>query len=181
MGLFYSVVGLLGDQERRFLILGLEGSGKSTILDRLTMGKTIQRVPTVGLNVETLQFDNIHFTVWDVGSQDRTKSIWSQCYDRTQGLIYVVDSNDVKRIEESALELQKLLLVEELRASILLVMANKQDLPNNVSVPELTEKLGLHRVTDRPWFVQSTNGQSQEGLFEGLQWLAKTVKDKYKN
>jgi signal recognition particle receptor subunit beta len=91
-------------------------------------------------------------------------------------LIYVVDSNDVKRIEESALELEKLLREEEMRNAVLLVLANKQDLPNAVSVSELTERLGLHRIRDRPWNVQATCAMSGDGLHEGMEWLSNAIK-----
>jgi signal recognition particle receptor subunit beta len=84
----------------------------------------------------------------------------------------VVDSNDVKRIEESSLELEKLLREDEMRHAVLLVLANKQDLPNAVSVSELTERLGLQRIRDRPWNVQATCAMSGDGLHEGMEWLA---------
>ena len=66
-------------------------------------------------------------------------------------MIFVVDSNDRERISYSSDELFTLLKEDLLKSSLLLVMANKQDLPNAMSVQEITEKLELHKITDREW------------------------------
>jgi len=61
---------------------------------------------------------------------------------------------------------------EELRESVILVFANKQDLPNALSTSELTEKLGLHNLRGRKWFVQAACATQGTGLYEGLDWLS---------
>jgi len=94
------------------------------------------------------------------------------------GIIYVVDSNDRERIDEAALELQKVLREDELRDSVLLVLANKQDLPNAMSVAEVTDKLGLHSLRSRQWYIQATCATSGDGLYEGLDWLSTALKNK---
>lgn len=113
----------------------------------------------------------------DVGGQDKIRPLWRHYYQNTQGIIYVVDSNDKERIDEAALELQKLLKEDELRDAVVLVLANKQDLPNAMTVAEVTEKLGIHNLR-RPWFTQATCANSGEGLYEGLDWLASELKNK---
>ncbi|XP_037503169.2 ADP-ribosylation factor 4-like, partial [Rhipicephalus sanguineus] len=89
-----------------------------------------------------------------------------------QGLIFVVDSNDRERITEAQDELQKMLSEDELRDAILLLFANKQDLPNAMPVGELTEKLGLNQLRNRRWYIQSTCATQGQGLYEGLDWLS---------
>lgn len=86
-----------------------------------------------GFNVETVEYKNIQFTVWDVGGQDKIRPLWRHYFQNTQGIIFVVDSNDRDRIVEAREELQRMLNEDELRDAILLVFANKQDLP--VSYP----------------------------------------------
>jgi signal recognition particle receptor subunit beta len=81
-------------------------------------------------------------------------------------LIFVVDSNDRERVGEAAEELQKMLNEDELRDAALLVFANKQDLPNAMSVAEITDKLGLHSLRSRKWYIQSTCATT--GLFLNL-------------
>ena len=50
-----------------------------------------------GFNVETVEYKNIAFTVWDVGGRGKTAALWRHYLDNTQALIFVVDSNDKYR------------------------------------------------------------------------------------
>jgi len=153
-------------------MVGLDAAGKTTILYKLKLGEIVTTIPTIGFNVETVQYKKINFTVWDVGGQDKIRPLWRHYYQNTQGLIFVVDSNDRDRISEAAEELQKMLREEELREAHLLVFANKQDLPGAMSVSEMTDKLGLQNLGGRKWYIQSTCATSGDGLYEGLDWLA---------
>lgn len=81
-----------------------------------------------------MEYKNIQFTVWDVGGQDKIRPLWRHYFQNTQGIIFVVDSNDRDRIVEAREELQRMLNEDELRDAILLVFANKQDLPVSISV-----------------------------------------------
>ena len=103
---------------------------------RLKLGKPKKTIPTIGFNVETVEYKNISFTVWDVGGQDKIRPLWRHYYQNTQGVIFVVDSNDRDRIDAARDELHRMLNEDELRESILLVFANKQDLPNAMSAAE---------------------------------------------
>jgi signal recognition particle receptor subunit beta len=94
-------------------------------------------------------------------------------------LIFVVDSNDTKRINEAKDELHKLLSEDELRETILLVYANKQDLPNAVNPCELGNRLGLNAITNRPWQVQGTCATTGYGLYEGLDWLGEEINHRF--
>lgn len=84
---------------------------------------------SIGFNVETVEYKNISFTVWDVGGQDKIRPLWRHYFQNTQGVIFVVDSNDRERVSEAREELQRMLNEDELRDALLLVFANKQDLP----------------------------------------------------
>ncbi|CAB3384465.1 Hypothetical predicted protein [Cloeon dipterum] len=102
-----------------------------------------------GFNVETVEYKNICFTVWDVGGQDKIRPLWRHYFQNTQGLIFVIDSNDRERIGEAQRELEHMLKEDELRDAVLLVFANKQDLPNAMNAAELTDKLGLNQLRNR--------------------------------
>lgn len=156
----------------RILMVGLDAAGKTTILYKLKLGEIVTTIPTIGFNVETVEYKNISFTVWDVGGQDKIRPLWRHYFTNTQGLIFVVDSNDRERIAEANDELQKMLQEEELSDAMLLVFANKQDLPNAYSISEITDKLGLHSVKSRKWYVQGTCATQGTGLYEGLDWLS---------
>ena len=159
----------------RILMVGLDAAGKTTILYKLKLGEVVTTIPTIGFNVETVEYKNISFTVWDVGGQDKIRPLWRHYFQNTQGLIFVVDTNDRERIEEGAEELNKMLAEDELRDAALLVFGNKQDLPNAMSVAEVTDKLGLHTMRNRQWYIQGCCATSGDGLYEGLDWLSSTL------
>eukprot|EP01007_Sphenomonas_quadrangularis_P000374 NODE_1219_length_948_cov_541.320356_g1019_i0.p1 GENE.NODE_1219_length_948_cov_541.320356_g1019_i0~~NODE_1219_length_948_cov_541.320356_g1019_i0.p1 ORF type:complete len:183 (+),score=69.70 NODE_1219_length_948_cov_541.320356_g1019_i0:110-658(+) len=167
---------MFGKKDVRILMVGLDAAGKTTILYKLKLGEIVTTIPTIGFNVETVEYKNIKFTVWDVGGQDKLRPLWRHYFQNTNGLIFVVDSNDRERVQQSRDELHKMLSEDELRDAILLVFANKQDLPNAMSTAEMTDKLGLHSLRQRNWFIQGTCATSGEGLYEGLDWLSANVK-----
>lgn len=163
---------LFGKLNMRILMVGLDAAGKTTILYKLKLGEVVTTIPTIGFNVETVDYKNISFTVWDVGGQDKIRPLWRHYFTNTQGLIFVVDSNDRERLSEAAAELNKMANEDELKEATILVFANKQDLPNALSVSEITEKLGLHNMRGRKWFVQAACATQGTGLYEGLDWLS---------
>jgi len=156
-------------------MLGLDAAGKTTILYRLRLGEVVTTIPTIGFNVETVEYNNLNFTVWDIGGQDKIRPLWRHYYHGSNGLIYVVDSNDRDRVEDAREELLKILNEEEMRDAALLVFANKQDLPNSMTAAEVTEKLGLHTLRNRQWFIQSACATTGDGLYEGLDWLSRVL------
>ncbi|CAL2226575.1 unnamed protein product [Prunus armeniaca] len=169
---------LFAKKEMRILMVGLDASGKTTILYKLKLGEIVTTIPTIGFNVETLEYKNISFTVWDVGGQDKIRPLWRHYFQNTQGLIFVIDSNDRDRVVEARDEMHRMLNEDELREAVLLVFANKQDLPNAMNAAEITDKLSLHSLRQRHWYIQSTCATSGEGLYEGLDWLSNNITSK---
>merc|ERR1711924_316387 len=179
MGIFGKVFGkLVGKKDCRILMVGLDAAGKTTILYKLKLGEVVTTIPTIGFNVETVEYKNISFTVWDVGGQDKIRPLWRHYYQNTQGLIFVVDSNDRDRADDAKEELNKMLNEDEMRDAALLVFANMQDLPNAMPAAEVTEKLGLHNMRNRQWFIQSACATTGDGLYEGLDWMSRTLSAK---
>merc|ERR1712093_433390 len=177
MGIFSKVFGkLVGKKDCRILMVGLDAAGKTTVLYKLKLGEVVTTIPTIGFNVETVEYQNISFTVWDVGGQDKIRPLWRHYFQNTQGIIFVVDSNDRDRVSEAREELQRMLNEDELRDALLLVFANKQDLPNATNAAEITDKLGLHSLRQRAWYIQSTCATSGDGLYEGLEWLSTNLR-----
>jgi len=174
MGLSISSLfhGLFGKKQMRILMVGLDAAGKTTILYKLKLGEIVTTIPTIGFNVETVEYKNISFTVWDVGGQDKIRPLWRHYFTNTQGLIFVVDSNDRERVAEAAEELNKMLSEDELRDAAILVFANKQDLPNAMNASEITDKLRLQSLHNKPWYIQAACATDGTGLYEGLDWLS---------
>lgn len=68
--------------------------------------------------------------VQDVGGQDKIRPLWRHYYTGTQGLIFVVDCADRDRIDEARQELHRIVNDREMKDAIILIFANKQDLPD---------------------------------------------------
>jgi small GTP-binding protein len=179
MGGLFGVFKKWGVKETRCLMLGLDAAGKTTVLYKLKLGEPVTTIPTIGFNVETIEYRRFNMNVWDVGGQDRIRALWRHYFHNTQGLIYLVDCNDVRRLDEASQELHKLLAEDELRESVLLVYANKQDLPNAIKPQELANRLKLHSITNRPWHVQGTCATTGDGLYEGLDWLGEQIHKRF--
>eukprot|EP00425_Heterocapsa_triquetra_P002952 CAMPEP_0195060318 /NCGR_PEP_ID=MMETSP0448-20130528/7611_1 /TAXON_ID=66468 /ORGANISM="Heterocapsa triquestra, Strain CCMP 448" /LENGTH=178 /DNA_ID=CAMNT_0040090715 /DNA_START=74 /DNA_END=610 /DNA_ORIENTATION=+ len=163
-----------GTKNASVLMLGLDAAGKTTILYRLKLEQVVTTLPTTGFNVEKVEHDNVNFTVWDVGGQDKIRRGWrNYCLGGSQALIYVVDCSDRERIEDAWEELERMLREEGLRGAPLLVLANKTDLPDAMTATDVADRLKLHiSGRDRQWIIQPTCAISGHGLAEGLSWLA---------
>ncbi|KAJ3343886.1 ADP-ribosylation factor, Arf Arf6 [Gonapodya sp. JEL0774] len=163
---------LFGNKEMRILMLGLDCAGKTTILYKLKLNQSVTTIPTVGFNVETVTYKNVKFNVWDVGGQDKIRPLWRHYFTGAQGLVFVVDSADKDRLEEAKQELHRILQDREMKDVVILVFANKQDMPQAMSPSDLTEKLEMSKLKDRTWFLRPCCAVTGEGLIEGLQWLS---------
>ncbi|KAH9760189.1 ADP-ribosylation factor 3 [Citrus sinensis] len=179
MGIMFSRMfsSLFGNKEARILVLGLDNAGKTTILYRLQMGEVVSTIPTIGFNVETVQYNNIKFQVWDLvvytlncsrvgfkvlerGGQTSIRPYWRCYFPNTEAVIYVVDSSDTDRIQTAKEEFHAIL----------------EDLPGALDDAAVSEALELHKIKNRQWAIFKTCAIKGEGLFEGMDWLSNTLK-----
>lgn len=166
------------DRELRILLLGLDNAGKTTILKNLASEDIAHITPTQGFNIKSVQSEGFKLNVWDIGGQRKIRPYWRNYFENTDVLIYVIDSADRKRFEETGVELAELLVEEKLCGIPLLVFANKQDLFNAAPQSELSEGLNLPTIRDRAWQIQACSAVSGEGLKDGLDWVCKNIKKK---
>ncbi|KMT01151.1 hypothetical protein BVRB_9g224030 isoform A [Beta vulgaris subsp. vulgaris] len=171
---------LVSKRQIKLLMVGLDASGKTTILYKLKLGQVVRAMPTIGFNVETVEYNNLNFAVWDLGGQEKIRALWKHYYRNTQGLIFVVDSTDRGRIIEARNQLHRIISEDELCNAAVLVFANKQDLPNAMPVSEVAHKLGLHLLRHHTWHIQNASAISGLGLYQGLNWLYQNLCDKSK-
>ncbi|KAI6176295.1 ADP-ribosylation factor 6 [Aphelenchoides bicaudatus] len=163
---------IFGKKEIRILMLGLDASGKTSILYRLKLSQSIKSIPTVGVRFLNCQY--------------KIRPLWRHYFTGTQALIFVVDAADRDRIDEARTELHRIIngnavlinlscnisiLDREMRDAVILVYGNKQDISTAMKPQELQDKLGLTRLRDRNWFIQASCATTGEGLQEGLTWL----------
>lgn len=167
---------LFGSREMKILMLGLDNAGKTTILYKLKLNKIRTSAPTVGFNVETLTFKNLKFNMWDVGGQARLRPLWRHYFPATNALIFVIDSSDRERLAQAKEELFSIIGEKEMENVVLLVLANKQDLPGALSPNEVSEFLQLgQNLQNQLWCVIGSNALTGQGLIEGLSWIAKNT------
>ncbi|XP_033729457.1 ADP-ribosylation factor-like protein 3 [Pecten maximus] len=167
-------------QELRILLLGLDNSGKTTLLKNLAKEEHEFKniAPTQGFNIKSVSADGLQLNVWDIGGQRRIRPYWKNYFDNTDVLIYVVDSSDRKRLMESGDELEELLSEDKLVGVPLLVFANKQDLENATPYGEIAEGMGLQSIRSRSWNIFPCSAKTGEGLDEGIVWIQKKALNK---
>jgi len=166
------------EKEARILMLGLDNAGKTTVLKKLSEEDISHIMPTQGFNVKSLTHEGFKLNVWDIGGQKTIRPYWGSYFDKSDSLIYVIDSGDQRRLRESGGELQELLTEEKLNGLPLLIFANKQDLRSAVPADEIAEALNLSAIKDRTWTIQACSAKSGDGLQDGMEWLVNATQAK---
>lgn len=160
-------------QETSIVILGLDAAGKTAILYSLQLGEAISyTIPTVGFNVEEINIEHLSIKMWDIGGQDKIRALWPHYYQQSQGIVFVVDSNDQDRFEQARDELHSVISHKDNVGKPLLVLANKQDLPYAVSKDVLAERLMLCEIKSSAWFVIECSATQNQRAKLGFEWLA---------
>ena len=155
----------------KIIILGIQNAGKTTILYRLSIGQLIKTTPTIGSNVEEIAYNNIKLQAWDLGGQESTRSLWSVYYVNTDAIIYVIDTHD-DNYDDSKTQFYKLLETDELKNAVILIYANKQDLPGAKNVSDIIQIYELDTIKDHIWHIQPCSAHTGEGLITGMKWLS---------
>ncbi|XP_051956523.1 ADP-ribosylation factor-like protein 3 [Xyrauchen texanus] len=181
-GLFSVIEKLKGttEQELRIVLLGLDNAGKTTLLKQLASEDVNTITPTQGFNIKSVACDGMKLNVWDIGGQRKIRPFWKKYLENTDLLIYVIDSADKKRFEETGLELSELIDEENLNGVPLLIFANKQDLATASPASEIAEGLNLHTYRDRAWQIQACSAVSGEGVQDGMNWISNNILNKKK-
>ncbi|XP_068185757.1 ADP-ribosylation factor-like protein 6 isoform X1 [Antennarius striatus] len=199
MGLLDKLSGWLGlkKKEVNVLCLGLDNSGKTTIINQLkpsnysnrlgpfsadwkhvSQTQTQEIVPTIGFNIEKFKSSSLSFTVFDMSGQSRYRNLWEHYYKESHAIIFVIDSNDKLRTVVIKEELDILLNHKDIhnRKIPILFFANKMDLQDAMPSTEVSQILCLETITDKPWHICASNAIKGEGLKEGLDWLQDRIK-----
>ena len=157
--------------EAKIIILGLDGAGKTAIYNKLR-GADIdykELKATTGFNTVKVQYDgdkNLTMDLWEIGGAKTIRSFWKNYSSNKDGLIYVIDSTDSGRLDETTKELKKLVKEKSLSEVPILVIASKQDkdgalLPNDIKKSLMADPAFQSRSS--PLLVE---GSSIEGSFK---------------
>ena len=155
----------------KIILLGIQNAGKTTILYRLSIGQLVKTTPTIGSNVEEISYNNVKLQAWDLGGQESSRSMWEVYYVNTDAIIYVIDTHD-ETFDDSKEQFYKLLKNDTLKNAIILIYANKQDLPVAKSIEEIMQIYGFDNIKDHIWHIQPCSAMTGEGLITGMKWLS---------
>lgn len=171
-------LGFNGLREYKIIMLGLDAAGKTTILYKLKLGEIVTTIPTIGFNLESLEYKNIKMHCWDVGGCDKIRPLWRHYTDGLEALIYVIDTNDRERISEAANEFE--IFVKEFGPELpYLVFYNKRDLPNCMQVEEVTDKMNFAAYNLKNFHAQESIAFKGDGLYDGFDWLSEKMNELY--
>lgn len=168
------------------LILGLDNSGKTTFLEhaRCNFNKNYRRADlnriasTVGLNVGKIETSGVILNFWDLGGQQELQLLWDKYYQEAHGIIWVVDSSDRKRLDESVAAFRKVIKNDLLANLPLLFVVNKQDLPNAMKPSEVVTAFreSLDSIGDRRFISIPTSALKGDGINKSIGWIGEQVK-----
>lgn len=168
-------------QTLHVVVIGLDLAGKTSLLYHLKLKEFVKSIPTKGFNMEKIRMPlgngrSITFQVWDVGGQEKLRPLWKSYTRRTDGIVFVVDSAESERMEEARVELHKITRTSENQGVPVLVLANKQDLPVALPVPELEKALALHEFSANTLYhMQGCSAVDGQGLQQGLEKLYEMI------
>eukprot|EP00922_Rhytidocystis_sp_ex-Travisia-forbesii_P032245 GHVS01047957.1.p1 GENE.GHVS01047957.1~~GHVS01047957.1.p1 ORF type:complete len:186 (-),score=28.40 GHVS01047957.1:429-986(-) len=164
------------EKEMRWLMLGLDNAGKTTIVKKFMCEDVYSISPTLGFNINTVQYKTFNLNIWDVGGQKSLRSYWRNYFEETEGVVWVVDAADIPRISDCKQELHSLLKEERLMGASLLVLANKQDLAGALTSEQIYQALDLESMSmSRHWCVKSCSAMTGDGLIDGIDWLVDDI------
>ena len=167
-------------------MVGLDNSGKTSILYHMKFGDLINTITTIGFNLETIKYKGLNLSIWDIGGyniyyENKVRKLWTHYSQNTDGIIFVVDSTDKERFEQAKEALSLLIFNDEFKNIPLLVFANKQDLPMSYLPNNIIEILDMGKIKDNKWLVQGASALNGKGLNEGFNWFCNELIYKKKN
>lgn len=168
-------------QSLHVVVIGLDSAGKTSLLYRLKLKEFVKTIPTKGFNTEKIKVAMgnsraVAFQVWDVGGQEKLRPLWKSYTRRTDGMVFVVDSTELERMEEAKVELHKITRTSENQGVPVLILANKQDLDSALSVSEVEKLLAVHELSASTLRqVQSCSAVNGQGLQLGLEKLYEMI------
>ncbi|MHA1211949.1 MAG: ADP-ribosylation factor family protein [Candidatus Heimdallarchaeota archaeon] len=157
-------------------ICGLDKAGKTTFVNYLIEGEFKETVPTMGLNRKSISFPKLDIHLFDLGGQEDFRPLWSDINEKSNALIYVVDSTDHLRFEETKGIFQNIIRSQIDPEIPVLVLLNKIDLPDRMDRIQFTRDFGLMDTElNITWAVFETSAKTGEGIFESMSWFIKIL------
>eukprot|EP01097_Dermamoeba_algensis_P008215 TRINITY_DN538_c0_g1_i1.p1 TRINITY_DN538_c0_g1~~TRINITY_DN538_c0_g1_i1.p1 ORF type:complete len:192 (-),score=57.82 TRINITY_DN538_c0_g1_i1:91-666(-) len=174
----------MGAIEAKILFLGLDNSGKSSVISYFESRGEVHtsEEPTVGFKEKNIKYKSVNFRIWDVAGKENVRGLWKHYYSDKDAVVFVLDASNADRLEQGINQLKLVLGEGELKDSVLLVLANKQDLPDAVDAEAIRVKLQPFVGEKRVWkvFNSTTKVPGGELVQQAFWWLSKALKERKK-
>ncbi|KAK9320494.1 ADP-ribosylation factor family-domain-containing protein [Lipomyces orientalis] len=173
----------LKDKEMRLLMLGLDNSGKTTIVKQL-LGEDVKSVsPTLGFNIKTVEWDGYKLNIWDVGGQSSLRPFWRNYYEKTDAILWVVDASSLDRLQDCKVELDKVIQEDRLTGAGLLILVNKIDIISSDEIRKavldlVSDTLQIDQITNHNCTIMACSAYTGENLKEGLSGTIEEIKQR---
>lgn len=165
----------LFDKKGKVIFLGLDNSGKTTLLSRLKDDRLSVSQPTWHPHSEELRINRLVLKAFDLGGHALARTLWTEYSTAADGLIFLVDASDRTRFAEAAEELRRLLEIPGFDQMPVTVLGNKIDLPGAASEAELVQALGLGLARPKNVEVFMCSIVRRIGYKEAFEWLSKKI------
>ncbi|KFP01308.1 ADP-ribosylation factor-like 13B, partial [Calypte anna] len=166
------------------IMVGLDNAGKTATV-RGIQGESPEDVaPTVGFSKINLKQGRFEVTIFDLGGGKRIRNIWRNYYAESYGVIFVVDSSDIERMEETKQAMIEVLNSPKISGKPVLVLANKQDREGALSEADVIESLSLEKLVNEHKClcqiepcsaVMGCGKKIDKSIKNGLYWLLHTI------
>ena len=166
-------------EEMEITLVGLQNSGKTTLVNVIATGQYQEdMIPTVGFNMRKITKGRVTMKIWDIGGQHRFRSMWERYCRGVNAIVFVVDAADISKLDTARNELRNLLEKPQMSGIPVLVLGNKNDLPDALNAEQLIDRLGLATITTQEVSCYSISAKNQNNLDITLQWLIKHASKK---
>lgn len=159
-------------KEATMTVCGLANAGKTSVINYLLYGESKSTIPTMGVNINNIDFPNLNLKIYDLGGQTSFRNLWSQINEKSNALVYIVDGSDRSNFEESREVFHKVVETQINEGIPVLILLNKADLPECLPRTEFIQRFGLMELRSViNWAIYKTSATTGKGLVEAFTYF----------
>ncbi|XP_062940773.1 ADP-ribosylation factor-like protein 13A [Cynocephalus volans] len=175
-------------RKMNIIVIGLDNSGKTVLVEAVQRLFPSRTDDCTKLKLTTLLFDEYEVCFCDLNGDLKSREMWPNYYAQTHGIVFVVDSSDLGRMQEVKIILTHLLTDKRVAGKPFLLLANKQDKKDALLPSSIIEYLLLERLVseNKSLFrvepcsaISNFQRKNNQPMIEGLHWLLAAIGDKY--